>query len=832
MHLVSGGTSLIFISVTSALPDTPVTNLVWQLADAATDPAFGDIFFTNLTRRLSEALGVSYAFVGELQQGTPARVRFRAFWANGENPPNFEYSLADTPCEKVAGGEMGWYSEGICDFFPKAGLLRQMKVESYIGVPLYSSRHEVLGIMVLMHDKPVPEDERLRHLLHICASRAGAELERLKIETQLKISEARLLACVQTTPHVAVQWYDEQGVIRFWNKASEIFYGWTAQEMIGRTLRGTVLTENAARAFAEIMARVAQTGQPSEPKEFEVRRRDGTLGYSESTLFSIPGENEGTWFVCMDVDITARRHAEQELRASEAHYRHLIESSPLAMLVTDIHQRVIFANTKFTELFGYTIEDVPDLESWWPTAWPDPVQRARMKEEWASRLQVAFSTGRPADIIETEIRCKDGAVRRIQANASLCSDRLLVVLTDLTERARLEHELRQAQKLEVVGQLAGGVAHDFNNIIQAVLGFIGLAQDPSLEIADRDVYLREALSAAKRASQLTRQLLAFGRRQPLHFEDTHLPELVNDILKLLRRLIGENIEIGLVASKELGSVRCDRTQVEQVLINLCVNARDAMPNGGRITIEIENKTITPAYKHAHPWARVGRFVMMKIADTGCGMDKATQERVFEPFFTTKTKDKGTGLGLAVVYGIVRQHEGFIRLNSELGIGTTFSIYLPVAELAAGAQAQKKLYDPAAGGSETILVAEDDETIRTMVRRILARAGYNVLTAVDGEDAVRMFEANADRVNMLVFDAVMPKLSGFEAFERIRHRCNRRLPAIFASGYNDAFTQSNAQLPEDTALMQKPYDLDELLRQIRALLSGPLQPTGTQGAVSQ
>ncbi|MFA5265602.1 MAG: response regulator, partial [Opitutaceae bacterium] len=231
-----------------------------------------------------------------------------------------------------------------------------------------------------------------------------------------------------------------------------------------------------------------------------------------------------------------------------------------------------------------------------------------------------------------------------------------------------------------------------------------------------------------------------------------------------------------------------------------------------------------------PWARVGRFVMMKITDNGCGMDKTTQERVFEPFFTTKTKNKGTGLGLAVVYGIVRQHEGFIRLYSEPGLGTTFSIYLPITAQVIGAQPDKKLYDPASGGSETILVAEDDEMIRNLVRRILTRAGYNVLTAVNGEDAVSMFEANADRVDFLVFDAVMPKLSGLEAFERIRRQSKRRLPAIFASGYNDAFTHTSAQLPEDTALMQKPYDPDELLRQIRALLSGPLPPIGTQGAV--
>jgi signal transduction histidine kinase/CheY-like chemotaxis protein len=445
-----------------------------------------------------------------------------------------------------------------------------------------------------------------------------------------------------------------------------------------------------------------------------------------------------------------------------------------------------------------------------------------VQQEWSARIISARQTGQSTDPMEVDITCKDGSLRRAQTSASVCSDRLLIVFNDFTERTRLENELRHAQKLEVVGQLAGGVAHDFNNIIQGVLGFIGLSQDPTLSNTDRELFLREAMSAAKRASQLTRQLLAFGRRQAMHMEDTQLPDLIANLLKLLRRLIGEHIDVQFTSGAEVGNVFCDRTQIEQVLINLCVNARDAMPRGGRIGIRIENCSLSAAFKRSNPWARIGRFVMLTVTDTGCGMDKLTQERVFEPFFTTKPKDKGSGLGLAVVYGIVRQHEGMIRLQSEVGQGTTFRIYIPVSDpqgKAAAAAAQGGAA-PALGGSETILIAEDDDTIRSLIRRILERAGYQVISASNGEEAVALYETHRARIALLVFDAVMPKLSGFEAFERIRqNNPGQPVPVVFASGYNDIFSQG-ASLPKDAVFIQKPYDPDELLRRIRLILGQP------------
>lgn len=807
--------------MTTRTADDPKRDLVWEIAEAATAPVFGDDYFSLLVSRLSRQLGVKCVLLGEvINDENGVRLRTRAVAVDGEPAANFEYGLAHSPCGEVIGRTLCWYADGVGGAFPKDERLRDLGARSYVGIPLFSSRQEPLGLLALAHDAPLPEDDELKSVLKICAGRAGGELERARIELRLRRSEERLRASIENTPHVAVHWHDAEGRICFWNQASEELFGWKAQEVLGRNLRGLVYSDEAARRFDALLEAVKAGRGPQGPADFEVRRRDGTTGCCEATIFSIPGERDGAWFVCTLVDVTARRQVEQELRASEAKFRHILASSPVAMLVTDLGRRVLSANARFTEVFGYTQEELPDFGTWCGKAYPDEAYRSKVCSEWDAQMEKALSGGERVGPMDVDAVCKDGTLRRVQCSAAVNVDRVVIVFTDLTERLKLENELRQAQKLETVGHLAGGVAHDFNNIIQAVLGFIGLAQDPGLASEDRNAFLKEALGAAKRASQLTRQLLAFGRRQAMHFEVVDPAELIGNLLKLLRRLIGENIEVQLHAGAGVGHVRCDPTQIEQVLINLCVNARDAMPGGGRITIGIEKKVITPSYRQAHPWSRVGRYALITVTDTGSGMDKATQERVFEPFFTTKPKDKGSGLGLAVVYGIVRQHDGFIRLYSEPGLGTTFRIYLPTAELPEPSAASPSRRRVAEGGHETVLVAEDDETIRTLVRRILERAGYRVILATNGEEAVSLYEAQGQTIDLLVFDAVMPRLSGLEAYERIRRLDVRPVPTIFASGYNDAFSPDHASLPEGTILMQKPYDPEELLQRIRELLHSP------------
>ena len=389
------------------------------------------------------------------------------------------------------------------------------------------------------------------------------------------------------------------------------------------------------------------------------------------------------------------------------------------------------------------------------------------------------------------------------------------------ERKSLEEQFHQAQKMESIGQLAGGVAHDFNNILQAIVGYGGLLLERLPESDKTHDFAEQIVQSAERAAALTRQLLAFSRRQILEMEDLDLNEVVHGLTKMIRRIIGEDVEIKVMEGRPLGIVHADRGQMEQVLLNLCVNARDAMPEGGILTIETENVAMNSEYGETHAWATPGRYVLLSVTDTGCGMDAQTQARIFEPFFTTKEVGKGTGLGLATVYGIVRQHQGMIQVYSEVGKGTLFKVYLPSCEHAAST-VETNFVPRSKGGAETILVAEDDETLRKLAARILESAGYTVLLATDGSEALDVFEKHAVKIDLVVLDVVMPKMGGKAVYDALR-RQHPRLRFLFSSGYSTSAIHTGFVLKEGIELIQKPYAPDALLRKVREVLDdvGPI-----------
>lgn len=416
----------------------------------------------------------------------------------------------------------------------------------------------------------------------------------------------------------------------------------------------------------------------------------------------------------------------------------------------------------------------------------------------------------------------DGTVHWISGAGQVSCDergqpaRMVGVARDITNEMALEEQVRMSQKMEAVGLLAGGVAHDFNNLLQVINGCAYLAMDEGISTADRNESLKEVLDAVERAARLTRQLLAFSRRQSLQKMDLNLNQLVGDLLSMIRRLIGEHIEVDLVQGHELGNVKADKGQIEQVVLNLCVNARDAMPNGGRLTIESQNIYVNDSYRLSHPWAKAGRYVLLSVTDTGCGMDQATLRRIFEPFFTTKEKEKGTGLGLSVVYGIVKQHDGMIHVYSEPQLGTTFKMYLPISERSAS-EVGPLLAPAPSRGSETILIAEDEPSVRALATRVLERAGYKVISAVDGVEAVDKFASSADQIGLVLTDVLMPRMGGREAYERIA-TIRPGVPVLFASGYSANALQPGYMVPEGMQMIQKPYSPDDLLSKIRELLN--------------
>jgi two-component system cell cycle sensor histidine kinase/response regulator CckA len=394
-------------------------------------------------------------------------------------------------------------------------------------------------------------------------------------------------------------------------------------------------------------------------------------------------------------------------------------------------------------------------------------------------------------------------------------DRALREADGRRERRRLETQVNQLQRFEAIGRLAGGIAHDFNNVLGSILGWAELGQGDLPEghrARDRLVKIR---AQAERAAALTRQLLAFARRQVLQPQNLDVNALVGESISLMGKVIGENVQIDLVLAPDLEPAWADASQIEQIVMNLCINARDAMPHGGSLRITTERAEVKPGSEEYRSYFKPGRYVLLTVADTGTGMDPATLEHIFEPFFTTKEVGKGTGLGLATVYGIVKQHNGFIEVESELNQGTRFRVYLPVGAGTVAARERKPVSE-LCRGTETILIAEDNDDLREAAREMIEALGYRVLLAHDGEEAVQLFSENSSGVNLVLLDVVMPKMGGPAALAAMA-AIRPDVPAIFTTGYANEADSLAAIGKKRTAILQKPYGTATLGQQIRALL---------------
>ena len=395
---------------------------------------------------------------------------------------------------------------------------------------------------------------------------------------------------------------------------------------------------------------------------------------------------------------------------------------------------------------------------------------------------------------------------------------IATVSRDITERRSLELQLRQAQKFEAIGQLAGGIAHDFNNVVGAILGWAELGEEQSASSDARcATYFKKIHTQCDRVTALIRQLLAFARRQTLEPQNINLNQSVQDVASLLGGVIGKDVELRTTLAGDLSMVRVDPTQLEQVLMNLCINARDAMPKGGVLSIDTHNAVFSPIQCRQDAELQPGRFAGLTVSDTGMGMDAAVRERIFEPFFTTKGIGKATGLGLATVYGIVKQHGGFILVNSELGKGSAFHVFLPVSETAARDQSSTFIQDlPIRGGSETILLAEDHEGLREIAQATLESLGYRILVAHDGEEALEMFAAHRDSIALVLLDVIMPRRSGPEVFEAIQ-TAKPGIPVLFVTGYSNETAAMTEMVERGIPVLKKPYSPAALSRRVREAL---------------
>jgi len=639
-----------------------------------------------------------------------------------------------------------------------------------------------------------------------------ARTEQARAEEARRQGEERFRALIEHGAD-AVALVAPDGTLLFASHSIERLLGFAPAELVGHPGFERVHPDDAPRLHAALGDIIASPGTPAS-LELRWRHKDGAWRHIDAVAVDRLAEPAVGAIVVNFRDVSERRTAEAALRESEERYRTLVEGVRDIIFALSPEGTIASLNPAFETITGLRREE-------WVG---QPFERLVHPEDLPLALEllgrVVRGELRPASQFRVRTAKGDYRVGEFSATPQLHEGRLVGILgigRDVTERVQLEQQLRQAQKMEAVGRLAGGIAHDFNNILTAITGYADLlledlgATDPRRQDAD------EIHKAADRAAGLTRQLLAFSRQQVLQPTVLEVNKLVSDLEKMLRRLLGEDVELGTRLAPTTGRVKADPGQLEQVIMNLAVNARDAMPNGGKLTLETGNVDLDEAYAADHYPGRAGPFVLLAVSDTGIGMSEETQAHMFEPFFTTKEKGKGTGLGLATVYGIIKQSGGFIWVYSEVGHGTTFKLYLPrVEELAERASQPAQAPARAARGTETVLVVEDEAPVRSVARQVLERHGYTVLEAPSAEAALDIATRYSGTIHLLLTDVVMPGLNGRELASRLATlRPDARV--IFMSGYTDDAVTRHGVLEPGSTYVQKPFTPDAIARKVREVL---------------
>ncbi|MBI5575490.1 MAG: PAS domain S-box protein [Deltaproteobacteria bacterium] len=633
--------------------------------------------------------------------------------------------------------------------------------------------------------------------------------DRKQAEEERLSSEQRFRAIADTATDAIIS-ADSAGRIIFFNRSAETLFGYSGEELAGKSL-SVLIPARYRSAHERGIARFLETGEArliGKTVELHALRKDGAEFPIELSLATW-NSSEGVFFTGIIRDITPRKRAQEEVSRLATAVGQLAE----AVIITDTAGIIQYVNPAFERITGYSAgETIGKNTSILKSGRHDEVfyrdmwEKLRGGEVWAGRF---FN------------RRKDGKVYEEDALISPVHDEsgrivnYVAVKRDVTRLVSLEKQVQTAQRMEAVGTLAGGIAHDFNNALTGVLGFAELLQskigrDPHA-LAD----LGQIKHCAERASGLTKQLLTFARRQTVVPVNLNLNDVVSGMMKFFSRILGERIELDQSLAGELPAVRADFGQMEQILMNLCLNARDAMPEGGRIRIETREEKLGGDYAMRHPYVKPGRYVLLTVSDTGCGMDEKTRERAFEPFFTTKGPERGTGLGLSVVYGIVKMNNGILNLYSEPGMGATFKIYFPAVDAVPDVIPARNEDAAMRGGTETILLAEDDEVVRTLAERALKDVGYTVIAARNGEEAVEIFRKCRD-VELALLDMIMPELDGREAYEKMRG-IKPDLKVIFTSGYAADPEGKPFVLEEGVPFLAKPYGLVSLARMVREVL---------------
>jgi PAS domain S-box-containing protein len=635
--------------------------------------------------------------------------------------------------------------------------------------------------------------------------------ERMHEQAALRESEERLRVIFDTAQEGIVQ-VSPTGMILYANRRLAEMFGIPLDEVIGSSFADQVHPDQKTASGAS-MSTLASGEVDSISVERHFIRRDGSDFWGQVSARRLEGpDGQVTAMVGVVTDITEWKTAIDALKQSEERYRSLFEESKDVIYISSPEGKFIDINSAGVSLFGYSSKEELLSVDIAGQIYVDPSERTRFKRTIEKQ---GFVTD-----YEVRMKKKNGeelAIMTITSSAVRDKRGNIVayrgIMRDMTEQRKLEQQLRQSQKMEAIGQLAGGIAHDFNNILSAIIGYGGMVQKKMAPDDANRQNVEQILAAADRAAKLTHSLLAFSRKQIINPKPVNLNDILKNVEKLLSRIIGEDVELHTQTADRDLIVWADSLQIEQVLMNLATNARDAMPMGGRLMIKTEAIDITDEFQLQGVILAPGIYALLTVVDTGSGMDEKTHEKIFEPFFTTKEVGKGTGLGLAMAYGIIKQHNGYILASSQLGKGTTISIYLPLIGLSAGEPESMQSGLPMKRGTEIILVAEDNESVRKMTATMLIDQGYTVIEAADGEEAIRRFREQHDRIQLLLIDVVLPKKNGKEVYEEVR-RVRPDVKVLFTSGYTADVIHAKGIVDEGLHFIPKPAVMRELLQKIR------------------
>ena len=774
--------------------------------------------FQPIVEMIAQAIEMDRIVLGLVSEHDPANLELLVAWQDGVFLDDETYALENLPDQDVANGEICIHPTAIGQLMPAVPDRIGHDFDSYAGLPLLRTDGSVLGIIGGYGRKPIHDTDLVRSVLTSFAMLAAAAIDRLRSNEVAQANRARFDALASQTHDMLVE-IDAEGFIAYMSPASLAILGRKPEFFIGQPADFLVHPDN--RPVAESGLDELEGSRTTDYAVTRGRHADGSWRWIESRATSFKASDHSDRTLVLARDVTERRRGElgRELLFSVVQHGAdlvfvcqqdttlLIANEAATRLLAPSSEGGAVEGRRFSELLSEV--DALRLES-------EILPGINFESPWSGELELRGSFTEDVPI------AAEATVYLFQGTEDTDATYLAITLRDITQRRSVEEalrqselRLRQAQRMEAVGRLAGGIAHDFNNLLTTIIGYSDLVLDELGEGHGSKRDVEEILRAAERAGGLTRQLLAFSRRQVVQPESVDLNVIVADIDRMMRRLIGENIELVTVQDGGLHRVIADPGQIEQVIVNLVVNARDAMPTGGRIEVETANFHNSQPMTTNTGRLESGDYVLLRVSDNGIGMDEAVCSRLFEPFFTTKEAHEGTGLGLASAYGIVSQAGGQIDVESAPNLGTTLSVYLPASE-AQDAEMGNEAEEAAMRGSETVLVVEDSEPVRTLVARTLEKSGYTVLTAESATAALRHCSRHPGPIDVLLTDVILPKTSGPEIARRV-HELRPTIRVLFMSGFTDDTLIRHGLRPGRPVLLEKPFTPSTVLSRVRGIL---------------